>query len=73
MCQEPLLYVMGERDMNQLLEKFNEYKTFVNYKMVYEFENEDVLEFKFKQSDFPHLIGLHKLIDIPIIKLTLKP
>lgn len=23
---------------------------------------------KFKQTDFPHLIGLHKLIDIPVIR-----
>ncbi|MBO5207845.1 MAG: hypothetical protein J6B68_00720 [Lachnospiraceae bacterium] len=54
--------------MNQLLEKFNEYKSIVNYRMEYEFENGDVINFKLKQTDFPHLIGLHKLIDIPVIR-----
>lgn len=52
--------------MNELLDKFNEYKSISNYRMVYEFENEDVIEFK--KTDFPHLIGLHKLKDIPIIR-----
>ncbi len=32
--------------MNELLDKFNEYKSISNYRMVYEFENEDVIEFK---------------------------
>ena len=54
--------------MNQLLEKFNEYKSIVNYRMEYEFENGDIVDFKFKQTDFPHLLGLHKLIDIPVIR-----
>lgn len=54
--------------MNQLLEKFNEYRSIVNYRMEYTFDNGDMIEFKFKQTDFPHLIGLHKLIDIPVIR-----
>lgn len=54
--------------MNELLDKFNEYKSISNCRMVYEFENEDVIEFKLKKTDFPHLIGLHKLKDIPIIR-----
>ena len=54
--------------MNGLLEKFNEYKSIVNYQMEYEFDNGDTIEFKLKQTDFPHLIGLHKLIDIPVIR-----
>lgn len=54
--------------MNQLLEKFNEYKSIVNYKIVYEFEDGNTIEFVPKQTDFPHLIGLHKLVDIPIIR-----
>lgn len=54
--------------MNQLLEKFNEYKTIVNYKIVYEFEDGNLIEFLPKQTDFPHLIGLHKLVDIPVIR-----
>ena len=54
--------------MNQLLEKFNEYKSIVNYRVIYEFEDGNTIEFVPKQTDFPHLIGLHKLVDIPIIR-----
>lgn len=53
--------------MNGLLEKFNEYKDISNYRIKYTLSNGDVIDFKLKQSDFPHLIGLHKLVDIPII------
>lgn len=54
--------------MNQLLEKYNEFKSIINYTVEYEFDNGDTLCFKLKQVDFPHLIGLHKLIDIPVIR-----
>lgn len=54
--------------MNDLLEKFYEYKSIVNYRMKYLLENDLEIEFKLKQTDFPHLIGLHKLIDIPLIR-----
>lgn len=54
--------------MNQLLDKFNEYKSIVNYRMEYIFENDSAISFKLKQTDFPHLLGLHKLIDIPVIR-----
>lgn len=57
-----------EKYVNQLLEKFNEYKSIVNYKIYYEFENDKTIAFVPKQSDFPHLIGLHKLVDIPLIR-----
>ena len=60
------LYI-GEK-MNQLLEKFNDYKSIVNYMIAYEFEDDTVLEFIPKQTEFPHLLGLHKLVDIPIIR-----
>lgn len=53
--------------MNLLLEKYNEYKTIVNYRVEYELDGQIVFDFRFKQSDFPHLIGLHKLVDIPVI------
>ena len=48
--------------------KFYEYKSIVNYKMKYLLEDNLEIEFKLKQTDFPHLIGLHKLIDIPLIR-----
>ena len=54
--------------MNQLLDKFNEYKSIVNYRTEYIFENDSCISFKFKQTDFPHLLGLHKRIDIPVIR-----
>ena len=53
--------------MNELLEKFNEYKDISNYRIKYTLDNGDTIEFKLKQTDFPHLIGLHKLVDIPLI------
>lgn len=53
--------------MNELLEKFNEYKDISNYRIKYTLANGDVIGFKLKQTAFPHLIGLHKLVDIPII------
>ena len=53
--------------MNELLEKFNEYKDISNYRIKYTLVNGDIIDFKLKQTDFPHLIGLHKLVDIPLI------
>ena len=54
--------------MNPLLEKFEEYKSIVNYRFVYQFANGLSIEYKLRQADFPHLLGLHKLTDIPIIQ-----
>lgn len=54
--------------LNQLLDKLNEYKSIVNYRMEYIFEDDFAISFKLKQTDFPHLLGLHKLIDIPVIR-----
>lgn len=36
--------------------------------MEYIFADDSVISFKLKQTDFPHLLGLHKLIDIPVIR-----
>lgn len=54
--------------LNQLLDKLNEYKSIVNYRMEYILEDDFAISFKLKQTDFPHLLGLHKLIDIPVIR-----
>ena len=54
--------------MNLLLEKYNEYKSIVNYRMIYELDNGDVIDVKIDRNNFPHLIGLHKLLDIPVIR-----
>lgn len=53
--------------MDPILEKFEEYKCIVNYRFVYQFANGLSIEHKLRQADFPHLLGLHKLTDIPII------
>lgn len=54
--------------MNELLQKYNEYRSIVNYRFIYYLSDGSIIEYKLKQKDFPHLIGLHKLIDIPIIR-----
>lgn len=54
--------------MNRLLEKLNCFRKVTEFSCVYSFENNDKICFKFKLTDFPHIIGLHKLIDIPIIR-----
>ncbi|MBR5578163.1 MAG: hypothetical protein IKW28_04125 [Lachnospiraceae bacterium] len=53
--------------MNELLQKFNEYRDISNYQIKYILVNQDIIAFKLKQTNFPHLIGLHKLVDIPLI------
>ena len=68
MAKVKSFWYFKEDYLNQLLDKFNEYKSVVNYCMEYTFENNSVIRFKLKQTDFPHLIGLHKLIDIPVIR-----
>ena len=40
--------------MDGLLEKFNEYKTIINYKFVYELDDGTRIDFKLRQKDFPH-------------------
>lgn len=57
-----------EEYLNQLLDKFNDYKSITNYCIEYILEDCSVIRFQLKQSDFPHLLGLHKLIDIPVIR-----
>lgn len=53
--------------MNKLLEKFLDFKKLNNYSFKYTIEDGSTIVFKISQYNFPHLIGLHKLIDIPII------
>lgn len=54
--------------LNDLLDKYNEFRSIINFRLVYELEDETRIDFVLKQTDFPHLIGLHKLIDMPIIR-----
>ena len=53
--------------MNQLLGKYLEYKSISNYLIKFELLDGNHIHVKLQMSAFPHLIGLHKLIDIPMI------
>lgn len=52
---------------NLLLDKYNEYQSIVGYKFEYEFDDGKLISYKLKKKNFIHLIGLHKLTDIPLI------
>lgn len=53
--------------LNGLLLKFLEFKKLAHFRIKYTLDNGIIFEFILKQTDFPHLIGLHKLVDIPLI------
>lgn len=57
--------------MNGLLEKYNDFKRIIGYRVCYTLETGEIISFTFKKENFAHLIGLHKLIDIQIIQLWL--
>ncbi len=61
---------LEERDgyMHELRDKYLDYTKIINYTFKYEFESGNCLEYKFLKNSFPHLIGLHKLTDLPIIQ-----
>ncbi|HVI39820.1 MAG TPA: PBECR4 domain-containing protein [Anaerovoracaceae bacterium] len=54
--------------MDDLLRKYNDFLTLMNLEVCYDLENGMSVQFYFKKENFPHLIGLHKLIDIPVIQ-----
>ena len=54
--------------MYELRDKYLDYTKIINYTFKYEFESGNCLEYKFSKNSFPHLIGLHKLTDLPIIQ-----
>lgn len=58
----------GERALPGLKEKMEDYFEIVKYSMLYELESGIKLEFTFEKTAFPHLAGIHKLIDIPLIR-----
>lgn len=53
--------------MNLLLEKYNDYYSMTKFKFSYNISNGAILDFGFMKTSFVHLIGMHKLVDIPII------
>ena len=55
--------------MNGLLEKYHEYYRLVGCRAEYELEDGTIIELKYEQNGFAHLIGMHKLKDIHLIQL----
>ena len=54
--------------MSGLRNKLNDYENITDLNIHYEFDDGFVLEFSFEKNSFPYMIGLHKLIDIPLLK-----
>ena len=59
--------------MDLLNSKFQDFKKINQYTFNYLLDNGSEISFKIKQSQFPHLIGLHKLTDIPLIAMFVDP
>lgn len=57
--------------MNALLEKYNDYLRLVGCNAEYELDNGTILTVEYKEENFLHLIGLHKLKDIQLIQFWL--
>lgn len=54
--------------MDILLQKYNEYMRLKNCRVEYLLDNGFVIDFTYKEENFIHLLGLHKLIDIQLIQ-----
>lgn len=57
--------------MNLLLEKYNDYMRLEGCHVEYKLDGGTKIEFSFKEENFLHLIGLHKLTDIQLIQFWL--
>lgn len=55
--------------MDGLLQKYNDYKRLKNCRVEYVLSNEMMIDFTYKEDNFIHLLGLHKLKDIQIIQM----
>ena len=55
--------------MDELLQKYNEYIRLKNCRVQYLLSNGETIDYTYKEENFIHLIGLHKLADIQIIQL----
>lgn len=53
--------------MDLLKQKFLEYKTLKDNDYFLKLENEQVIKINFEVNSFPHLVGLHKLTQIPLL------
>lgn len=57
--------------MNNLLKKYNDYMRLNNCTVEYEFCDGNKISFTYKEDNFLHLLGLHKLTDIQLIQFWL--
>lgn len=55
--------------MNLLLQKYNDYIRLKNCRAEYLLSNGMTIDFQYKEENFIHLLGLHKLADIQLIQL----
>ncbi len=55
--------------MDDLLLKYNDYIRLKNCRAEYFLENGMVINFIYKEQNFIHLLGLHKLMDIQLMQL----
>ncbi len=63
------LVKMGGITMDHLLQKYNDYIRLKNCRAEYLLSNGMVIDFTYKEENFIHLLGLHKLTDIQLIQL----
>ena len=54
--------------MDILLEKYNDYMRLKNCRVEYTFSNQTQLTVHYREENFPHLLGLHKLKDLQLIQ-----
>ena len=52
-----------------LLQKYNDYMRLKNCRAEYLLSNGLIIDFTYKEENFIHLLGLHKLTDIQLIQL----
>lgn len=57
------------KNMDLLLQKYNDYMRLKNCRVEYLLSNGIIIDYKYKEENFIHLIGLHKLNDIQLIQL----
>lgn len=55
--------------MDELLKKYNDYMRLKDCRAEYLLGNGAIIDFVYKEENFIHLLGLHKLTDIQIIQL----
>ena len=54
--------------MNELLNKYIDYQRLVGNKLSYNLSNGQLVEVEFRDDNFLHLLGIHKLLDIRIVQ-----